>query len=182
MASNIEWKARVHDLRRQRELVEQFAGRPTDVLEQTDTFFPVAHGRLKLRRFSADHGELIHYFRADQAGPKQSTYAIVPISEPDALCAMLSKAIGVRGVVRKRRWLYLAGQARIHLDDVEELGTFLEVEVVLRPGQLAAEGEQLAESIRGHLDVRDVDLLALAYIDLMQEATSPAQTAPCSCS
>src|SRR2546423_4941755 len=133
MAINVEWKARFNDLQRLGELAEQVAGRPLEVLKQIDTFFNVARGRLKLRRLSPDHGELIHYHRPDQAGPKQSTYSIVRTSEPDALCETLAAALGVRGVVRKRRWLYLAGQARIHLDEVEELGLFLEVEVVMRP-------------------------------------------------
>ncbi len=168
MATNVEWKARVRDLSRQRELAEQLAGSPPELLEQVDTFFNVPHGRLKLRRLSAHHGELIQYLRPDRAGPKQSNYSVVRTESPDPLRELLARALGVRGEVRKRRWLYLAGQVRIHLDEVEGLGTFLEVEVVLKPGQPVAEGERLAETMRLRLDVRDEDLIELAYVDLLQ--------------
>jgi predicted adenylyl cyclase CyaB len=76
----------------------------------------------------------------------------------------------VRGEARKRRWLYLAGQARIHLDEVEGLGTFLEVEVELQPGQSPAEGERIARELRRGLDVRDDDLVRGAYLDLLGTA------------
>src|SRR2546423_9957009 len=130
MAINVEWKARFNDLQRLGELAEQVAGRPLEVLKQIDTFFNVARGRLKLRRLSTDHGELIHYHRPDQAGPKQSTYSIQLTSEPDAPCETLAAALGVRAAARKRRWLYLAGPARIHLDEAEALRLLLGVEVV----------------------------------------------------
>jgi predicted adenylyl cyclase CyaB len=168
MAINVEWKARIRALERQRALAAQLAESPPELLEQLDTFFNASHGRLKLRRLGDDHGELIHYFRDDQPGPKQSTYSIVRTEQPDAQRALLSQALGVRGEVRKRRWLYLAGQVRIHLDEVEGLGNFLEVEVVLRPGQPIAEGEQIAETIRQQLDVRVEDLVEVAYLDLLE--------------
>src|SRR4051794_10114106 len=110
MAINVEWKARIRDLDRQRALAVQLAPSLPELLEQLDTFFNVSHGRLKLRRLADNHGELIHYFRDDQAGPKQSTYSIVRTDQPDALRALLSEALGMRGQVRKRRWLYLTGQ------------------------------------------------------------------------
>jgi predicted adenylyl cyclase CyaB len=81
--------------------------------------------------------------------------------------------LGVRGEVRKRRWLYLAGQARIHLDEVEGLGTFLEVEVVLQPGQSVAEGQRVASELRRALDVSDRDLVERAYIDLLASGQPP---------
>ena len=83
------------------------------------------------------------------------------------LADCLARVLGVRGVVRKRRWLYLVGQMRIHLDEVEGLGVFLEVEVVLQPGQAVGEGERLAEDVRRRLDVRAEDLVEVAYIDLL---------------
>lgn len=166
-ASNVEWKARARDPERQRKLAEQLAEAPPELLEQVDTFFPVAHGRLKLRQLAPDRGELIAYERSDVAGPKQSTYSVVRIDQPQALADCLARALGVRGVVRKRRWLYRTSQTRIHLDEVEGLGVFLEVEVVLRPGQAVGEGERIAEDIRRQLDVRDGDLIEVAYIDLL---------------
>jgi predicted adenylyl cyclase CyaB len=171
MANNVEWKARLRDLERQTELARQLAESPPELLEQVDTFFNVAHGRLKLRRFSAAHGELIHYVRSDTTGPKHSAYSRVPTEEPDALRELLAQALGIRGEVRKRRWLYLAGPVRIHLDEVEHLGTFLEVEVVLHTEQSLAEGERIALAFRQSLDVNEDDLVECAYVDLLERKT-----------
>jgi predicted adenylyl cyclase CyaB len=167
VADNVEWKAHSRDPQQQRELAERLADGPPELLEQADTFFPTPHGRLKLRQLAVDRGELIYYERPDEAGPKQSTYVLAATDQPEALSAILTRALGVRGVVRKRRWLYRVGQTRIHFDEVEGLGTFLEVEVVLQPGQTISEGERIAEDIRRQLAVRDEDLVGSAYIDLL---------------
>src|SRR5690242_1438063 len=121
MGINVEWKARARDPERQRELAEGLSGSPPELLEQVDTFFHASHGRLKLRRFTADSGELIHYQRPNRAGPKQSTYAIVGTDVPGLLRDLLGQSLGVLGEVRKRRCLFLLGQTRIHLDEVEGL-------------------------------------------------------------
>jgi adenylate cyclase class IV len=168
MPSNVEWKARARDVGRQGALAAGLAGGAGELLEQVDTFFHVPHGRLKLRTFDRSRGELIYYHRPDQAGPRQSTYSLVATDRPDALGVTLAQALGVRGVVRKRRRLFLAGPSRIHVDEVEGLGAFLEVEVVLRPGQPAAEGERIAAALRQDLEVRDEDLVERAYIDLLE--------------
>jgi predicted adenylyl cyclase CyaB len=168
MAVNVEWKARSRDPDRQRMLAAALADGPAELLEHLDTFFDVMHGRLKLRQLAADHAELIHYQRADEAGPKLSTYSRVPTDQPKRLRDVLTAALGVRGVVRKRRWLYRVGQTRIHVDEVEGLGAFLEVEVVLRPGQSPTEGERIAGELRQALQVRDEDLIACAYLDLLR--------------
>jgi predicted adenylyl cyclase CyaB len=167
MAVNIEWKAFASAPPRQRELAAALAGKAPELLEQEDTFFLVPHGRLKLRRFGPSHGELIHYFRPDLAGSRQSTYTRIATDQPDALAAMMAKALGVIGVVKKKRWLFLAATARIHLDDVERLGTFLEVEVILGPEQSAAQAELIAEGLRKALEVREEDMIAEAYLDLL---------------
>lgn len=155
------------DPQRQRALAEQLATRSPELLEQVDTFFHVASGRLKLRVLSSWHGELIYYQRPDQAGPKESVYSIVPTAQPQALCKLLAQAIGIRGEVRKRRWLYRVGQSRIHLDEVESLGTFLEVEVVVQAGQSISEAASIAAVLQRDLQVQDEHLVPAAYIDLL---------------
>src|SRR5262245_43798408 len=152
MGNNVEWKATVYEPERQRALAEQLAGSAPQLLHQSDTFFHVANGRLKLRQFSSASGELIHYLRPDQPGPKQSVYSLFRTDQPDELRDLLARSLGVLGVVRKKRWLYLAEQTRIHFDEVDGLGTFLEVEVVLQLNQSVKEGEQIAEEMRGRLD------------------------------
>ncbi len=80
----------------------------------------------------------------------------------------LSVALGVRGVVRKTRTLYLVGQTRIHLDEVAGLGDFMELEVVLHPGQTDEEGQAIARDLMTRLGVEEKDLLEGAYMDLLE--------------
>ena len=167
MPSNIEIKARVADPARKRALAERLAGTPPTVLQQEDTFFPGARGRLKLRQFSPTHGELISYHRADVAGTKQSHYLLSRTTEPAALRAVLADAYGTGTVVTKTRLLYLVGQTRIHLDEVIGLGSFLELEVVLTDGRSCEEGHRIAREIMGALEVRVEDLVVGAYADLL---------------
>jgi predicted adenylyl cyclase CyaB len=170
MAINVEWKARARDVRRQNELAAGITGSRALLLVQEDTFFRVPRGRLKLRRTADDEGELIYYDRQDRAGPKTSVYSIAPTNRPEELRDVLTQALGVRAVVRKRRRLYRNGPVRIHLDEVEGLGDFLEVEVVTRPGEVLAGAEQMAADLRRELEVRDEDLVEVAYVDLLEAA------------
>jgi adenylate cyclase class IV len=167
MPSNIEIKARVSDPSRLRMLAERLSDTAPETIEQFDTFFPCSHGRLKLRRFSAQAGELISYTRADVAGAKQSDYAIASTSTPDDLLAVLSAALGVERTVTKTRVLLRAGQTRIHLDSVLGLGSFVELEVVLRDDQPPAEGHRIARELMTALDIRECDLIEGAYADLL---------------
>jgi len=116
-----------------------------------------------------DHAQLVYYDRPDQDGPKLSNYHIYETRDPAGLKTALSLALGVRGVVRKTRYLYMAGQTRIHLDDVEGLGHFMELEVVLRDDQSEAEGQSIAEGLMARLGIRKEDLLTGAYMDLLEK-------------
>jgi adenylate cyclase class IV len=115
MPSNIEVKARVSNPEHLGTLAERLSDTPPEMIEQHDTFFPCVNGRLKLRQFSAQAGELIAYARADVKDPKRSDYAIVRTSTPTELPAVLSSALGVQRTVRKTRLVWRVGQARIHL-------------------------------------------------------------------
>jgi predicted adenylyl cyclase CyaB len=85
---------------------------------------------------------------------------------------VLELAYGIRGVVRKTRYLYLVGQTRIHLDDVEGLGQFMELEVVLEEGQSDADGESIAEDLMSALGVESGDLIDGAYMDLLEKPST----------
>jgi predicted adenylyl cyclase CyaB len=167
MPRNVEIKARLRDAAGVRQRAEELAGGPPEVIPQTDTFFQASHGRLKLREFADGSGELIHYERPDAAGPKESRYTIVHVEHADPLRRALTDALGVRCVVRKTRTLLMAGPTRIHLDQVEGLGAFLELEVVLRPEQEAADGERIAGDLMRRLGIEAEDLVAGAYADLL---------------
>ena len=152
MPANVEIKARIPSvealLPRARALGDD---EHPQLIHQDDTFFAVPHGRLKLRVFGDGSGELIHYHRPDAAGPKLSDYVLVPVPEPDSLRDALARACGLVGRVRKHRILVLVGPTRIHLDQVEGLGDFLELEVTLQDGQTEAEGTAIAHDLMGQI-------------------------------
>jgi predicted adenylyl cyclase CyaB len=168
MPANIEIKAQIQDWPDACRRAEALSGAPAEVIFQEDTFFNVAEGRLKLRAFSQASGQLIFYTRPNQDGPKRSDYNLTATSDPEGLKSVLARAYGIRGVVRKTRLLYLVGQTRIHLDDVEGLGHFLELEVVLRDGQSDAAGREIAEDLMQKLGIELSALLKGAYMDLIE--------------
>jgi predicted adenylyl cyclase CyaB len=170
MPTNIEIKAYVCDMAGLRSRAEALSETPVQVIPQEDTFFHVPRGRLKLRLLRPDFAQLVFYERPDQDGPKRSNYQLFETHDPEGLKTALSLALGVRGVVRKTRYLYLAGQTRIHLDDVEGLGQFMELEVVLRDGQGDTEGQSIAEDLMTRLGVRKEDLLEGAYMDMLEKS------------
>ena len=172
MPANIEIKARVRDFEQIRSRAEKMSDTPVEILPQEDIFFNVEKGRLKLRILSPDQSQLIYYTRPDQQGPKRSDYHISRSPDPQNLKRVLELAYGIRGIVRKTRYLYLVGQTRIHLDDVEGLGHFMELEVVLENGQSDADGQKIAEDLMAALGVEKADLIHGAYMDLLEKASA----------
>ena len=138
-------------------------------LFQEDTFFCVPSGRLKLREFGDGTGELIRYERADSVRPTECQYLRYPTDNPAILKEALTKALGVRAVVRKKRAVYLVGQTRIHFDEVEDLGMFIELEVVLRQGEEADLGIAIAKDLMKKLGIYKQDLIEPAYVDLLEK-------------
>jgi adenylate cyclase len=168
MARNIEIKARIDSVDELLPRAQAVAdGGPPQRIEQDDTFFRVAHGRLKLRVFEDGGGELIHYWRDDVSGPKASDYVISPVPQPDLMREALTRACGLLGRVRKTRLLLMAGATRIHLDHVEGLGDYLELEVVLQQAQGDDEGMAIARSLMERLGVPPDALIEGAYLDML---------------
>jgi predicted adenylyl cyclase CyaB len=120
-----------------------------------------------LRTISSDSGELIYYRRADQLGPKESFYLRSQTSTPAILRESLSLAYGEAGRVRKLRTLFIVGRTRIHLDVVETLGHFLELEVVLGADESIEEGIAEANRVMELLGVQRSQLIEGAYVDLL---------------
>ena len=168
MARNVEIKARVTNAKAMRSRVESLGATGPQEMLQTDTFFNVPVGRLKLREFDSDTAELIYYERPDAVGPKVSNYFRAPSSDPASLRDVLARAFGARATLSKRRTVFLLGQTRIHLDDVDGLGSFIEFEVVLRDGQSVSDGERIATSLMDVLSVSSADLVPHAYVDLLE--------------
>ena len=171
MARNIEIKARVADLHAAARAAERLGAQGPTEIRQDDSFFPCPNGRLKLRGFADGTGELIFYRRADEAGPKESFYLRSHTTQPQVLRESLVLAYGSAGRVRKKRLLYLLGRTRIHLDEVQGLGAFAELEVVLGEGESAEDGVREAHRLMAGLDIDAAQLIEGAYVDLLQSAT-----------
>lgn len=174
MPRNIEIKARIESVEALEARARSLATAGPVTVEQDDTFFHCNAGRLKLRAFSATEGELIFYRRADAQGPKASFYVRTPTSNPETLRECLSLAWGRAGRVVKHRTLYLIGRTRVHLDRVEGLGDFLELEVVLEDDEAPAAGVQEAHAVMARLGITPAQLVASAYVDLLARSGAGA--------
>ncbi|WP_420472650.1 class IV adenylate cyclase [Noviherbaspirillum sp. ST9] len=167
MARNIEIKARIDSVTALSEKVSPFATEAPKEILQDDTFFRCEEGRLKLREFADGIGQLIFYRRANEQGPKESFYVLSETDAPGSLREVLSLACGQLGRVKKRRLLYMVGRTRVHLDIVEGLGEFMELEVVLEEGESTAAGMEEAASLMQRLGIQDSQLVEGAYFDLL---------------
>ncbi|RZU63212.1 class IV adenylate cyclase [Zhihengliuella halotolerans] len=166
MPTNIEIKARAADPEGLQAAVVAMADAGPDVVEQDDTFFACPNGRLKLRVLGSARGVLIFYRRADDPGPASSYYVCSETSDPDGLRAVLAAANDETGRVRKRRTVYRIGRTRVHLDAVEGLGDFVELEVPV--DHTATHEAAVAEAHRllGVLGIDAGSLVEGAYVDL----------------
>jgi len=164
---NVEIKARARDFEEQMRRATELAGGPVSHLVQEDIFFNVPVGRLKLRKMEDGSAELIQYDRDDSPGPRRSEYLFFRTNDPAGLQEVFAKALGVRAVVRKRRAVYRVRQTRIHLDRVEGLGPFVELEVVLGERQDIQYGIAVVEDLMLKLDIQKEDLVPTAYVDLL---------------
>ncbi len=167
MGHNVEVKARARNFERQMLLALGLTGLPAEHLVQEDTFFNVSSGRLKLRNIADRFAELIHYDRADSLEPKESRYTVCRVDNPEELKDVFLKTLGIRGVVRKKRTVVFVGQTRIHLDEVEGLGEFIELEVVLEFDQDIQYGRAVAEILMSKLEIEKRDLVGAAYVELL---------------
>jgi predicted adenylyl cyclase CyaB len=169
LAQNVEIKASIKNYFRLADIVSKLADEGPSLLNQEDTFFNCPHGRLKLRKFSENQGELIFYKRDNLPGPKLSEYQILPTNNPVLLRNIMAASLGVVGVVRKKRTLFKIAQTRIHLDHVEGLGDFLELEVVLNDHQGVDFGESIAKELLERLEIKSESLLEKSYLELLLE-------------
>jgi predicted adenylyl cyclase CyaB len=167
MPINIEIKAIARDVVILEDMIRDITKTAPIILCQEDIFFDVSHGRLKLRILLPEKGELIYYDRPNIIGPKLSAYRKSETNDPQGLKEALIEALGTKGIVRKIRKLYLYENTRIHVDDVEGLGRFIELEVMLKENQTTEEGIAIAEKLMSQLNIDKRDLIDAAYIDLL---------------
>jgi predicted adenylyl cyclase CyaB len=170
MPRNVEIKARLTDPAQTRAIASDLSAAEPEHIQQHDIFFKSQRGRLKLRMFPDGTGELIQYHRPDTTSAKLSDYRIVRTPDAETLLDILKQTAAVVGEVRKHRLLYLIGQTRVHIDQVEGLGDFLEFEVVLRPDQDQEEGTRIANRLLEAFEIDGTQLVGAAYVDLIAGA------------
>jgi predicted adenylyl cyclase CyaB len=167
---NIELKSRCADLTAARDAALRLGATDAGVLEQSDTYFRCATGRLKLRETVGRRAELIAYDRPDHADVRASDYDLIPIDDSATLNRGLARTLGVRVIVVKRRELLMWHNVRIHLDRVEGLGTFVEFEAVMSEGEDETTGHQRVATLAAALRLRDEDRIATSYSNLIEAA------------
>jgi predicted adenylyl cyclase CyaB len=164
---NIELKASLADRAAAQAIAERLCGPPAAVLRQIDTYFHCLHGRLKLREIDGFAAELIWYDRPDNAEAQGSEYLIAAVADAAKLRQTLARAVGIRCVVAKTRRLYLYQNVRIHLDDVDRAGSFLEFEAVLNDQIDDLAGERQIDDLRREFGIAAANLLAGSYGDML---------------
>ena len=163
---NLEAKFRIGDAAQARARAEAIGFSLRASLVQRDTFFAVAQGKLKLRE-QADGAALIHYRRAREGSLEVSDYEIVAVAEAKTMRAMLSNALGAIAEIRKERTLLMRRNVRLHLDRVEGLGSFGELEAVIPAGETPDEYRAEAEEILAALEITPADLISKSYFELV---------------
>lgn len=165
---NLELKARDPAPQRTLRACEELGAEGGGVLRQRDVYFSVPRGRLKLRYENDGIGQLIAYERPDHEGIKASRYRVIPVLAAAELEAALAAAMGVVVEVRKTRRLFLYDGVRIHLDRVEGLGRFVELEALADPaGGDRAGREKVLGELRQALGLGDEELVAGSYCELV---------------
>ena len=167
MPTNLELKAIVESPRRVNAVLKQKTRRQ-GLLRQTDTYFVVRKGRLKVREFHSGESELIYYMRHEGKGDRWSNYEVIDLKDGSRLKTILSKLFRIRVVVRKKRQLYLYKNARIHIDAVEGLGRFIEFEVIVNSGKRQARG--VYNELRKLFGIEEASLIKYSYADLMERS------------
>lgn len=164
---NVEIKAKCTDIKVLEKILLEHQADYKGLDHQIDTYFNVAKGRLKLREGNIENA-LIHYDRGNQAQPKLSSVTYYQPNESADLKATLAAALGVKVVVDKKRQIFFIGHVKFHLDRVEGLGTFAEIEAIDTNGNLdQATLQKQCYDYMAILDIKEADLLAVSYSDLL---------------
>ncbi len=165
MARNVEIKARLHDVEAARDVARRLGARPEGVEEQTDRYYTLdGPHRVKLRTIAGGRAELIEYLRAEEAAVRASDYTVSAVRR-DGACAVPSGEPLV--VVRKRREIMLLDNVRLHFDEVDQLGSFLELEAVVDAAHDDAICRAQVERLLAVLGIDDADLIRASYAELL---------------
>ncbi|UCG45328.1 MAG: class IV adenylate cyclase [Candidatus Bathyarchaeota archaeon] len=166
----VELKARADDLGQVRRKTLSLGAHHVDTIRQTDTYFKVPKGRLKLREVNGrDVAELVYYEREDIVGPKRSSVFILEIEKPTIFKSLLKKILETQTIVVKQREIYRYKGTQIHLDVVEKLGSFVEFERKVSSNvKTLNEDRQVLNDLLERLEIQRAKLEKLSYSDLAQ--------------
>ncbi|HEY4612782.1 MAG TPA: class IV adenylate cyclase [Bacteroidota bacterium] len=167
MPTNLELKARYPSTRLAEHYARRLNARRVGLLKQLDTYYRVRRGRLKVREMNNKQFELIYYQRSDAKSSRYSRYHVIPLAAPGTMkdvCAML---FGEGAIVRKQRLLYRFKNARIHIDRVRGLGSFVEFEVLVTKGKRQA--EELMGTLRDAFGLSSRSIVGQSYSDLLKK-------------
>jgi len=167
MATNIEIKAKCNNPITIKEILKSRNADFKGVDHQIDTYFKVANGRMKLREGNIETA-LIQYNRPNQAGPKKSDYVLYHPHPDSSLKQLLTQANGVLVVVDKIRSIYFIDNVKFHLDEVNDLGSYMEIEVIDSDDSIGE--EKLLEQCQFYLNllgIEESDLIENSYSDLL---------------
>ncbi len=172
---NVEIKARCHDPERIHEILELQQAQYMGVDHQIDTYFAQTDGRLKLRKGKIEKA-LIYYQRENESGPKISSVFLYEPKKLKQLRNLLSAALGVKVVVDKKRAIYYIENVKFHVDAVEGLGSFVEIEAIDKEGSIGE--DKLREQCQYYMSlfgIRPEDLIQHSYSDLLlQQQEQPS--------
>ncbi|MGH7247419.1 MAG: class IV adenylate cyclase [Pseudomonadota bacterium] len=172
---NLEAKFPLDDHARARVSAEAIGYTERAILRQRDTFFHVARGKLKLREIAGEAGGALIYYRREGSGELQlSGYEIVPVADPAAMRAMLAAALGILAEVRKVRMLLMRSNVRLHLDRVEDLGDYGEIEAVIAEGDDPEDSRAAVDQLLGALGVAPSELIGVSYFEMLRASDQAA--------
>ena len=163
---NMEIKARYQRTRHADEILAQIGARFDKIETQTDTYFDVDNGRLKIRERDTGDPQLIQYFRKDEEGPRPSYYELVHLKNVDKVKETLDREHGIRVIVKKKREIWIWENVRIHFDIVEHHGDFIEFEAVLEDEKYLPVEQQKVEWLMKKFGIQRKDLIVHSYGDM----------------
>src|SRR5260221_2937937 len=166
---NVEIKAKCNDAGFIRNYLLSNRAEFKGVDEKADTYFNVSDGRLKLREGNIENN-LIYYERSNQPGPKNSHFYLVKIVDANSLKEVLTKSIGVKVIVKKKREIYYINNIKFHIDEVAELGSFVEIEAGNILANLSREElKKQCDFYIKEFKVKSADLINGSYSDMLIE-------------
>jgi adenylate cyclase, class 2 len=165
MPKNLEVKARIQNVSEAIKVAHSISATYAGELLQTDTYFHVVKGRLKLREIDNTNSELIYYNRSEEMSDRISNFDIFPCQYSNQLKLMLEKGLGIKAIVQKKRKLFMYQNTRIHIDDVRHLGMFIEIE---SPVESSIEpAKKIVDFLVKKFSIDESQVILNSYLDLV---------------